>query len=74
MPQAHLFNALGEHVSVVEVPPFETGFPPVLLWGARSFQRTGGPFTNHYREVFAWVVETPYQVLDLPGSMTPCRD
>lgn len=42
-------------VARVEVPPFETGFPPVILWGVRSFVRTVGPSHGDYIEVFSFV-------------------
>jgi hypothetical protein len=52
---ARLHNGIGSYVASVEVPPFETGYPPVLLWGDRCFVRLGGPESGEYFEQFLYV-------------------
>lgn len=51
---ARLNTARGEYVAAVEVPPFDTGYPPALLWGSRFFLRLGGPSSGEYFETFCY--------------------
>lgn len=56
---AHLYSGRGEYVASVEIPPFETGFPPIVVWGVRTFRRVvwaGGE--GSYIETFAYVART----------------
>lgn len=51
---ATLTTATGAHVARVEIPPFETGFPPALVWGERFFVRQYGADFGLYAEVFCY--------------------
>jgi len=51
---ARLNTARGAFVAAVEVPPFETGYPPALVWGLRFFLRLGGPESGEYFETFCY--------------------
>lgn len=42
-------------VAAVEVPPFETGFPPAIWWGERVFVRMASAELGEYMEVFCFV-------------------
>ena len=53
---ANLFNALGELVHAVDIPAFDTGYPPVIVCNARTFVRRGDAQSADYQESFAWVV------------------
>ena len=41
-------------VARVEVPPFETGFPPAIVWGQRFFLRVGNAADGQYIETFCY--------------------
>jgi hypothetical protein len=58
MRLVHLRTDLGVYVTAVEIPPFTTGNPAVLLWGVRVFVREGESDSDLYRETFAYAV--PY--------------
>lgn len=50
---AFLYAARG-FVAAVEVPPFETGYPPALVWGNRFFLRMAGADHGEYAETFCY--------------------
>jgi len=51
---ARLHTARG-HVANVEVPPFESGYPPAIAWRERFYLRMpGAPEDGEYLEVFCW--------------------
>ena len=69
---ARLYNARGGVVARVEVPPFETGFPPALLWGVRFFLlQRGSPNEGAYVETFCYVARI--EVVD-PGELPRDRE
>ncbi len=73
MMRAKLFAADGGYVITVDVPPFVTGFPKVLVWGARFFTLTNELQPDGlgvYRETFTYVVPPPLDVRrELPMDM-----
>lgn len=60
---ARLYTPRG-FVVAVEIPPFETGYPPVVSWGARHFLRAGSSDAGDYLETFCY--EATVEVLDVP--------
>lgn len=61
---ATLYNGEGGFVARVEVPPFTTGMPVVLIWGSRVFLRDGDLESVEYHEVFAYDAQ---RVVSLPS-------
>ena len=55
MMGANLYTAEGAYVVSVEIPPFETGYPPIVQWGARTFLRIGGRELGEYVETFCYM-------------------
>ena len=57
MPTARLFTARGAFVATVEIPPFETGHPPLVMWGERTFMRVtpADALEGRYLEAFCYV-------------------
>lgn len=51
---AQLYGGTGEYIATVEVPPFETGFPPAVVWGWRFFLRQGAALSGRYQETFCY--------------------
>lgn len=51
---AYLTAARGP-VAEVMVPPFDTGYPPAIMFGSRFFLRMGGSTSGHYLETFCYV-------------------
>ncbi len=65
MLRAKLFTADGGYVSIVDVPPFVTGFPKVLIWGERIFTLSSELQPDGlgiYTETFAYAVPPPLEV------------
>ena len=73
MMRAKLFTADGGYVVTVDVPPFVTGFPKVLIWGERIFtlrDQLQPDGLGVYSETFTYVVPPPLQARrDLPMDM-----
>jgi hypothetical protein len=53
---ARLFTGTGAYVGSVEIPPFTTGYPPILVWGVRTFLRVGDERNGEYAETFAYAI------------------
>jgi hypothetical protein len=69
---AHLFTGTGAYVARVDVPPFTTGYPPILTWGVRTFLRLDDdPRRGDYREAFAYAVPDDAVIRVQSGSDTP---
>lgn len=60
---ARLYTPRG-FVVAVEIPPFETGYPPLVMWGGRIFTRVGSSDSRDYLETFCY--EATVEVLDVP--------
>lgn len=66
--QAKLFTAAGGYVTIVDVPPFVTGFPKVLIWGERIFTLTDQLQSDGlgvYGETFTYVVPSSAVALSI---------
>jgi len=50
---ARLYTPRG-FVAAVEIPPFESGFPPLVEWCGRVFSRVGSSDSGDYLETFCY--------------------
>jgi hypothetical protein len=64
MLTARLHTATGHHVAAVEVPPFETGFPPALVFGTRFYLRAGSADQGSYLETFCYTATVEVRTAD----------
>lgn len=57
MIKTKLYTESGGFVADVEVPPFITGAPPILIWGQRFFKFTEETSEGYkYNEAFTYAV------------------
>lgn len=71
MMTATLRTHTGGLVARVEVPPFDTGFPPALVWGTRFFLRLGPFASGEYVETFCYHATVEVVGPRCPGCGAP---
>jgi hypothetical protein len=64
---AHLYTESGDLVDVVTVPPFLSGYPPILAWDGRFFQQDQDRDSDLYHEVHGHVVHARPLRIDRPS-------